>query len=386
MDKIVKNILNLSVLSATKFPIGLPSHVEDLIQTIKSKSAEVCTIGICGEVGYGKTTLAKAIYNQIHGIFAEKSFIENISQVIQTRGYAKLQEKLLSDVLNTKVEIQDVDMGRRMIQDKFYGKRLLIVLDDMNESGPFLELCTYRARFSGGTVIIITTTDERILRTYAVDSVFQIKLMNEKESLELLSWHAFSEAKPKEEYNDLAERVVSYCGGLPLALELIGSTLFERTKEEWNSVLFKFEKIPQHHVVHKLKISFDGLKNQIEKDLFLDVCCSFVGKDRTSATKILNGSGVDADSGIRVLIERNLIKVKKNNNIEMHPLLQEMGIRIIREISIMEPWKTNQLWFDKDAEYALIENKVRTFFICGLKLLLKVLCPLKYIYFSLLFS
>jgi len=146
---------------------------------------------------------------------------------------------------------------------------------------------------------------------YQPDSVFRVKLMNEKESLELLSWHAFREPKPKEEYNELAKRVVHYCGGLPLALEVIGSCLFERTKEEWHSVLFKLEKIPSHNAEQKLKIGFDGLRNQIEKDLFLHVCCFFVGKGRTYATKILNGCGVDADSGIRVLIERSLIKVKK---------------------------------------------------------------------------
>ncbi|XP_068479329.1 disease resistance protein RUN1-like isoform X1 [Phaseolus vulgaris] len=355
VDEIVKTVLNLPVLSATKFPVGLQSHMEDLIRTIKYKSTEVCKIAICGQGGSGKTTLAKAIYHQIHDTFTEKSFIEDIGQVSRIRGDLRVLEQLLSDVLKSKVEIDSFEMGRTMIRERLSGKRVLIVLDDVPEFNREL-LWEYRHWFGGGSVIIITTIPENLPRIYEVDSVFQVKLMNANESLELLSWHAFREAKPKQEYHVLAERVVSYCGGLPLALEVIGSYLYERTKEEWNSVLLRLDNIPQHDLQRKLKISFDRLRNQMEKDLFLDVCCSFVGKSRSYVTKILNGCGIDADSGIRVLIKHSLIQINKDNKLIMHPLLREMGREIIRQISGKEPEKNSKLWFDKDARYSLSEN------------------------------
>ncbi|KAK8464557.1 hypothetical protein PHAVU_010G024351 [Phaseolus vulgaris] len=249
-------------------------------------------------------------------------------------------------------------MERRMIRERLSGKRVLIVLDDVPEfDASLVWKCV--EWFSGGTVIIITTRDVDLPRILQVDSVFRLKLMDEDESLELLSWHAFGEAKPKEEYNYLAKSVVSHCGGLPLALEVIGNCLYERTKEEWNSVLLKLEKIPLHDIQRKLKISFDGLRNEMEKDLFLDICCFFVGKGRSYVTKILNGCGVDADTGIRVLIESSLIKIKKNDKLGMHPLLQEMGREIISEISEEEFWmERRRLQFD-DAEYVLTDNSDR---------------------------
>ncbi|XP_027906898.1 TMV resistance protein N-like [Vigna unguiculata] len=352
VDTIVKSILNLPVLSATKFPIGLQPHVEDVIQIIKNKSNGVCTVGICGIGGSGKTTLAKAIYNQIHAKFLEKSFIEDISEVSRTRMHAHLQQRLLSDLLKTKVEIRRVEMGRNMIRERLYGKKVLIVLDDVNEYGP-LDLWESSARFGEGTVIIITSRDESLLRTHQVDSIFRMNLMNPNKSLELLSWHAFRDAKPKEECHFLAKMVVDYCGGLPLALEVIGSFLYERTKEEWNKVLSRLECLPQHEVIEILKISFDGLPNEIERNLFLDICCFFVGNDRVYVTKILNDCGVDPDRGIRVLIKRNLIKVRKNNKFGMHPLLRQMARQIISEILSKEPGKISGLWLDEDMEHAL---------------------------------
>jgi len=181
----VKSVLNLPVLSATKFPVGLQSRVEDLIGTIKNKSTKVYTIAISGAGGCGKTTLAKAIYNQLSGTFMEKSFIEDIGQVNRTRGLFRLQERLLSDVLKTKVEIPSDEMGRRMIRERLSGKRVLIVLDDVPDFGASL-VWKCREWFSGGTLIIITTRDVDLPRILQVDSIFPLKLMNPRSPLSFL--------------------------------------------------------------------------------------------------------------------------------------------------------------------------------------------------------
>jgi len=369
---IVKDVINkldYNVLSITEYPVGLDHRVQEVIRFIE-RTKNSCRIGIWGMGGSGKTTIAKAIYNKLHRLFDNKSCIEDIREVCQTerRGLVRLQEKLLSDVLKAKVEIQSVGIGQSMIDNRFIGKRALIVLDDVNEFDQLEALCGNTQWIGEASVIIITTSDLHLLKRFEVDYVYEMKEMEANESLELFSWHAFREAKPREDFNELAKKAVDYCGGLPLALEVLGSYLRKRTVTEWRSVLSKLKISLNAQVQAKLRISFENLLDQMEKDIFLDVCCVFIGKDRGCVTEVLNGCGLYADIGITVLLERSLIKVEKNNKLIMHPLLRDMGREIIREGSRKEPGKCSRLWFQEDVRDVLTNSTVSTLFTYIFKL------------------
>ncbi|XP_027337067.1 TMV resistance protein N-like [Abrus precatorius] len=356
--RMVLSKLDNTLLSITEFPVGLEARTQQVIEFIENQSNKVCIVGIWGMGGSGKTTTAKAIYNQIHRDFEDRSFIENIREVCEKdgKGHIHLQEQLLADVLMTKIKIHSIGMGTTIIEKRLRGKRLLVVLDDVSEFEQLQALCGNRRWIGEGSVIIVTTRDVRLLNVLQVDCVYQMEEMNKNESLELFSWHAFMEANPREEFVELSRNVVAYCGGLPLALEVLGAYLYQRTKKEWNSVLSKLEIIPNDRVQEKLRISFDGLRDQMEKDIFLDICCFFIGKDRAYVTEILNGCGLRADIGITVLIERSLIKVEKNNKLGVHDLLRDTGREIIRETSAREPGKRSRLWFHEDVLDVLTKN------------------------------
>ena len=357
--------LDYNALPITKFPVGLDHPVQEVIRFIE-RTKNSCKIGIWGMGGSGKTTIAKAIYNKLHRLFENKSFIENIREVCQPdrrRGLVRLQEKLLSDILKVKVEIQSVGIGQAMIENRFIGKRAVIVLDDVNEFKQLEALCGITQWMGERSVIIITTTDLSLLKSFEVDFVYEMKEMEANESLELFCRHAFREAKPREGFNELAKEAVAYCGGLPLALQVLGSDLSKRTVTEWRSVLSKLKIIPNTQVQEKLRISYN-LCGEMEKEIFLDVCCVFIGKDRGCVTEVLNGCELYADIGIPVLLERSLIKVEKNNKLRMHHLLQDMGREIIREGSRKEPGNRSRLWFQEDVRYVLTNSSVSTLFTC----------------------
>ncbi|PNX61789.1 disease resistance protein (TIR-NBS-LRR class), partial [Trifolium pratense] len=138
--------------------------------------------------------------------------------------------------------------------------------------------------------------------------------------------------------------MIAYSGKLPLALQVLGSYLFDCEITVWQKVLEKLKCVPNDQVQKKLKVSFDGLKDVTEKQIFLDIACFFIGMDQNDVIQILNGCGFFADIGIKVLFERALLTVDNRNKLRMHDMLRDMGRQIIYEESPLDPEKRSRLW------------------------------------------
>ncbi|CAI8594237.1 unnamed protein product [Vicia faba] len=218
----------------------------------------------CGGMGgTGKTTIAKVIYNKIGRNFEGRSFLANIREVWeQNVGQVSLQEQILFDICKeTKAGIQNIDKGKSILKDKLGHKRVLLVLDDVNTLNQLNALCGGRQWFGLGSRIIITTRNMDLLKGNRVDKLYKMQEMNERESIELFSWHTFKQVKPKEVFIEISKNVVEYCGRLPLALEVLGSYLYGREVKEWECVLDKLKTIPNDQIHKKLKITSDGIQN-----------------------------------------------------------------------------------------------------------------------------
>ncbi|XP_023894493.1 disease resistance protein RPV1 isoform X2 [Quercus suber] len=352
--KVILSQLDNKYLFVALYPVGVNARMKDMTSLLCVGANDVRMVGILGMGGTGKTTIAKAIYNEFYLHFEGSSFLGNVRETSkQQHGLVHLQKQLLSKTLRTgkmtgKIEVSSVDRGIIMISKRFRHKRVLVIVDDVDQLGQLNALAGSRDWFGLGSRIIITTRDVQLLENFKVDGIYRAKQMGDSESLELFSWHAFRNEYPAKDYEDISKSVVAYSGGLPLALEVLGSFLFNRSMQEWNSTLDKLKRIPNEKVQTKLRISYDALSDDTVKDTFLDISCFFIGMDKNYVVQILDGCGFFSKIGISVLIQRCLLTVDERNKLMMHDLLRDMGREIVRENYPKEPGKRSRLWLQEE--------------------------------------
>ncbi|XP_030938683.1 disease resistance-like protein DSC1 [Quercus lobata] len=256
-----------------------------------------------------------------------------------------------------------------MIMERLSFKRILLVLDDVDKWVQIENLLGGCDWFASGSKIIITTRDKHLGATLGkCFSTYEVKELDQDEALELFSMHAFQSNKPKKDYLELANQVIKYTKGLPLALVIMGADLCGRSKPEWKSAINKYEKIPIKEIQKVLEISYEGL-DEVEQDIFLDIACFFKGFHKKYVMDVLDSCDLNPIYGIQKLIDMCLIIVDQYDKLSMHDLLQQMGKDIVRRESPQLPGERSRLWHYEDVLDVLTENtgskKVRGIMICS---------------------
>ncbi|XP_030959274.1 TMV resistance protein N-like [Quercus lobata] len=320
-------------------------------------------VGIHGLPGVGKTTIAKAVYNRIAKHFDGSSFLENVRENLGTdAGIITLQEQLLNDILGNGNWKVGRFRGISLIEKRLCCKKVFLILDDVNDSTRIENLLGKCNWFAPGSRVIITLRDrhvlvalkEKVCTTYKVKE-FKVKELNKHQAFQLFTKHAFPGNKPDEDYSKLATKFTNFAKGLPLALEIIARDLCGKTKDEWESALDMYNKIPNKGIQNILQVSYDGLQGT-EKDIFLDIACFFKGWDKDYVVKILDACELYPCSGIPRLINKYLITVDRCGRLSMHDLIQQMGREVVRQ---QEPdiRKRSRLYCYKDSLKVLTGNK-----------------------------
>ncbi|CAN6569905.1 unnamed protein product [Malus baccata var. baccata] len=334
----IRNKVDHASLDVAPFSVGMDYRVERLNMWLQDGSNDVGVAVICGMGGIGKSTIAKAAYNRNFDRFQGSSFLADIRESSeQPHGFARLQRKLLSDIQKGKAKkVYNVDEGTIKIKQAVGYKKVLIVLDDVSNRDQFNAILGMREWLHPGSKIIITTRHEHLLNAHEVFEKFTVPELNEYESLELFSWHAFRQSHPEEGYMELSIHVVRHCGGLPLALQVVGSSLSGKNEEVWQSALQKLDVIPNDKIQKVLRISFDSLPDDHDKNLFLHIASFFTGKTMDYTITILDNLEFCTRIGIENLVDRCLVTIQ-GSKLVMNQLVRNMAMAIIREESPHDP-------------------------------------------------
>ncbi|PRQ59651.1 putative winged helix-turn-helix DNA-binding domain, leucine-rich repeat domain, L [Rosa chinensis] len=332
----------------------MDSHIAKMSSLLDLGEDDVRVVGVYGMPGIGKTTIARAIYDELVCQFDHYCFLENVKEGFKHNGAIHMQEELLSRIFEKSVRsLGTLSRGSKMIMDRLSKKKVLLVLDDVENFNQIEELLGKQHSFGSGSRIIVTTRDIQSLS--GVNERYSPMFLSDGEALELFLQYAFRTNQPTREYDPLSRRAVEYAQGLPLALKVLGASLDGKSIREWEDELEKIKEIPHKEILGVLRTSFDGL-DPSQQEIFLDIACFFRGMDEGYVIKILENCGFYPHSGLQVLRDRALLTISYGNRLEMHDLIQDMGWQIVRQQSIKEPGKRSRLWTYEDVDRVLAQN------------------------------
>ncbi|KAL5778584.1 hypothetical protein ACOSQ2_009321 [Xanthoceras sorbifolium] len=361
IEDIVQNVLkrlNDMYSVDTSDLVGIDSKIEEIESLLCIGTNDARSVGIWGIGGIGKTTLAEAIFNKTSSQFEGFWFTYNVRERSeQSGGLNHLRQELRLAIFGDgNMNICTSIVGHNFTRNRLNRKKLLLVFDDVSSFGQIEYLIGDLCCLSSQSRIIITTRDKQVLKNCGVNQVYEVRELFHDKALKLFCRYAFKRNYPMMDYVELSNKVARYAGGVPLALKVLGSHLFGKEKVVWKSAMDKLEKFP-HIDIHKvLKISYDGLDDEVRK-IFLDIACFWKGCNVGLAKSILNACGFHSEIGISILIDQSLIAINDINMIIIHDLLHTMGREIVRQEFINNPGKRSRLWDPEDIYHVLTKNR-----------------------------
>ncbi|CAA7021988.1 unnamed protein product [Microthlaspi erraticum] len=278
----------------------------------------VRSIGIWGMPGIGKTTLAKAAFDQLSGDYEASCFIKDFDKEFHEKGLYHLIKEYYGETLKEELE----------------PKRVLIVLDNVCKPLDADALLNGFDWFGPGSLIVITSRDKQVFVQCGIDQIYEVEGLNEDEAKQLFSRYAFGIDWRKKSLLDTFSPylmpVIQYSSGNPLALSLYGKFLSHKKPMELETEMLRLKQTPLPSILEAFKSSYNTL-NENEKTMFLDIACFFNGENVDYVMQLFEGCGFFPHVGIYVLVEKCLVTILENK-MQMRNLIHVIG----KEISIEE--------------------------------------------------
>ncbi|CAL5089535.1 unnamed protein product [Urochloa decumbens] len=233
-------LLTVLYTQATK-PVGIDEAKEQVLMRLTKQGHadhQKRIVSIAGFGGLGKTTLAKAVYDEIKEQFGCTAFV-SVSR------NADIQ-KLLKDMLYQLDQKKFGAIHNKMLDERFLiekaieslkSKRYLIVIDDIWDIEPWKIIECALIENNMRSRIITTTRVIDVAKK--VGGCYRLKPLSAESSEVLFYGRIFgSKDKCPGNFSEVSKKILKKCGGVPLAIITISSLLADKSDniKEWCNV------------------------------------------------------------------------------------------------------------------------------------------------------
>uniref|UniRef100_M1BV01 Late blight resistance protein Rpi-blb2 n=1 Tax=Solanum tuberosum TaxID=4113 RepID=M1BV01_SOLTU len=337
-------------LTTDKIIVGFEEEKNLILRKLTSGPADLDVISITGMPGSGKTTLAYKVYN-------DKSVSTHFDlcawcTVDQEYDENNLLNKILNQVNGSDSKSsENIDVADKL-RKQLYGKRYLIVLDDVWDTTTWDELTRPFPNGTKGSRIILTTRKKDVaLHGKVYTAPLNLRLLRSEESWELLEKRAFGNESCPNELLDVGKEIAENCKGLPLVADLIAGVIAGREKKRtaWLEVqnnLSSFILNSEVEVMKVIELSYDHLPHQLKPCFLYLASCR---KDNAMIISVLK-SAWSAEG----LVEQTEMKsVEEVMDVYLDNLISSSLVILFNEIG---EWPTCQL-HDLVHDFCLIKAR-----------------------------
>ncbi|XP_047976154.1 disease resistance protein RGA2-like [Salvia hispanica] len=335
--------------------IGRDELVSEIVEVINTGTTTdervVSMFAIVGMGGLGKTTLTRNVFHhpKIKNHFGSRLWV-HVSQIFDS---IILFKKILKCLTSTdQVEVESREDILKKLQKALEDKTYLLILDDVwNEDRPKWD--DFINSLVGVTstkrnAIVITTRNTEVASTMLSLHTHELKGLSDEDCWSIIQAKTFGKEDIPLEFEAIGRKIATRCQGLPLAANVVGGVLCNKSKEEWLSIEEKWLSYNEgDHITKILKLSFDNLSLPSLKKCF--AYCSLFPKGRRIKSQELieywmaegfleaNGSTEMeclGDKFMKVLLHNSLLQVAERDdygNVEscvMHDLVHDLACSI----------------------------------------------------------
>nr|VDC80928.1 unnamed protein product [Brassica rapa] len=335
MRKIVRDVSKLLCDNDKEKMIGMDTQVDEVLSLLRIESLDVRGIGIWGTAGIGKTAIAEKIFRRISVQYKTCVFLKNLHEQVEEKGQVAMREEFLSKILEVEASLLRIfDINKSFLRSKLRCKKVLVVLDDVNDCKDIETFLGDLKYLGGGSRIIITSRNRRVFVQTEMDHIYEVKPLDISSSLRFLD---DGTSMTSANYRKQSLELVIYANGNPEVLHYMKSR-FQKEFDQLSQEVLQTAPI----CIPRILRSCYGL-DENEMNILLDIACFFRKMDRDGVAMLLDGCGFFAHVGFRNLVDKSLLTIS-HNLLNMHRFIQATGREIVRQESGNEPGKRSRLW------------------------------------------